>query len=280
MSGFSEKLLVTIFASLFDIPVVWIEYGPLGPVFKKNFYLPKICYRLLKHRPKLIIVPSENTRLSLIREAKISLAKISLIPLGIPEKKIRRNFGRKKIIGCISRLAKENGQEYLIRAIPDVLKMFSNAELWIIGKGPDEKRLKRLSRKLKIEEKVKFLGFVKNKWQFFSRMDIFVFPTVWKMEGFGLVTAEAMTAGVPVIATKIGPNLELIDEDKTGLLVKPADSKQLAAAIIKLLKNPDKAKKVGKKGREKARKFFALNKVSLKIFRELKEVLKIKNGKK
>lgn len=261
MSGFSEKLLVSCIAFLFGLPVIWIEYGPLTPVFKKNFYLPKICYQLVKGLPKLIIVPSENTRRSLLKEAGISLRKMKVIPCGVPEKKIRLRKREKRVVGCLSRLAKEKGQEYLVRAIPLVSKEIPDVELWIGGKGPDEKRLKLLTRKLGIEKKVKFLGFVKDKWKIFSQLNVFVFPTVWKLEGFGLVTAEAMMAGLPVVATKIGPNPELVVEGETGILVEPANPEQLAQAIIGLLKNPKKAKKMGLKGHKRARRFFSLEKV-------------------
>lgn len=262
MSGFSEKLLVTVIASLFRLPVVWIEYGPLAPVFKKNFYLPKICYRLIKGLPRLIVVPSENTRLDLIREARVSLGKIRLIPCGVPQKRIRRRVRERKIVGCISRLAKEKGQEYLIKAVPLVLKEITKVEFWVIGKGPDEERLKSMTRNLRIEEKVRFFGFIRDKWKVLSQMDVFVFPSDWELEGFGLVTAEAMMAGLPVIATKIGPNPELVIDGKTGLLVEPSNPKELARAIIRLLKDPKKAWKFGQESHQRAKKLFDLDEVA------------------
>jgi len=274
MSGFSEKLLVTVVASLFGLPVVWLEYGPLASVFKKNFYLPKVLYRLTKRLPKLVIVPSEKTKLSLIKEARVSLAKIRLIPCGVPEKKVRRKGTKKKIVGCLSRLAREKGQEFLLRAAPLVLSEIPEAEFWLIGKGPDEKRLKRLVRRLKIERQVKFLGFVKDKWQVLAQMKVFVFPTVWELEGFGLVTAEAMMVGLPVVATRLGPNPELVDDGRTGLLVEPGDPQELARAIIELLKDEKKAAQLGREGQQRARRFFSLKKTTKEIFQALEEVLK------
>lgn len=112
MSNFSEKLLVTFLSSFYKIPVVWIEYGRLETVFKRNFYIPKIIYRLLVGIPYSIIVPSKNTMDSLIVDARASLAKLSLIPLGITDnqnkKKVQNTelmkLKNKIIIGNVSRI--------------------------------------------------------------------------------------------------------------------------------------------------------------------------------
>lgn len=277
MSGFSEKLLASFLAPIFGLPVIWIEYAPLKTVFRKNFYLPKILYRLLKGKPELVIVPSENTLKGIIVDTRISLAKMRLIPCGVktPQIKIKKN--KKKIVGCLARLAREKGQEYLIRAAPLVLKKIPDVEFWITGRGPDEKRLKTLSRQLTVADKVKFFGFVEHKWKIYSQMSIFVFPTVWPLEGFGLVTAEAMMVGLPVVATNYGPNPELILDQKTGLLVPPADPRALAQAVIKLLENPCLAQKLGREGKKRSRQLFSIEKIALQYFQELEGILKIRN---
>ena len=117
MSSFSEKLFATLLTKIITIPVVWIEYGVLDSVFKRNFYLPKIFYLFIKDIPKYVITASEYTKKSLIRDARISQLKIKLIPCGIST-----NIGGKEIkeavpkntfvIGNVSRATREKVQEY------------------------------------------------------------------------------------------------------------------------------------------------------------------------
>ena len=83
MSSTSDKLFFTPLSKFLKIKVVWIEFGPLKEVFKKNFYIPKILYRSIKDLPDQVICPSLNTKKSLIVDARISESKIVVIPCGI-----------------------------------------------------------------------------------------------------------------------------------------------------------------------------------------------------
>lgn len=273
MSNFSEKLLVTLLSTFYKIPVVWIEYGRLETVFKKNFYIPKIIYRLLKDIPYAIIVPSKNTMDSLIVDARTSLAKLSLVPLGIPVNLKKRskpnpilsNLKNKIIIGNVSRLTQEKGQEFLIKAMPIVLKEVPNAYLFVIGDGPDKGNYDQLVTKLHLENSVKITGFVNDIDQYFECMDIFVFPTIWKLEGFGLVLPEAMSYRLPVVATNVGPVPEIVDDEKTGILVNPHDERELAQAIITLAKDPEKRKIFGEYGYAKMKQKYIIEKSASQI---------------
>jgi len=279
MSNFTEKLLVTFLSTFYHIPVVWIEYGRLETVFRKHFYLPKIIYRLLKDIPRNIIVPSKNTLESLITDARASQAKLALVPLGIPfenRKKITKadmaeKFRNKFIIGNVSRLTSEKGQEYLIKAMPSVIQKNPQVHLIIVGDGPDKELFQRLVNDLELDKFVTITGFVKNLAEYYSFMDVFVFPTVWDLEGFGLVVPEAMSHKLPVIASRIGPVPEIVDDTKTGILVNPNDSKVIAAAILQLLDNPGERKKLGENGFKKYLQEYTIQESSAKIRKILYE---------
>lgn len=278
MSNFSEKLFVTFLSNFYRIPVVWIEYGRLKTVLKRNFYLPKIVYRILKNIPYAIIVPSKNTMQSLITDARVSLAKIAIIPLGIPQPKIKTR-GKEKLfdiknaftIGSVSRLTKEKGQDYLIKAMPGILQKVPNARLLIIGDGPDKIYYENLVTELRLQGKIKILGFVKGLDSYYQFMDIFIFPTVWDLEGFGLVLTEAMSHRLPIIANNIGPVPEIVDDGKTGILVKPHDEKILAQAIISLATNPSKRKMLGENGYKKFTQKYIIDKSATDILAILHE---------
>lgn len=287
IGGFSDKLVVTPLARLLSLPVVWIEFGPLKEVFKRNLFIPKIFYRSVKNLPSAVIVPSQATFLSLIEDARVSLAKIKKIPCGIEifsqeslEKFKKKALIQKKkldlegkiVIGNVSRVVKEKGQEYLLDAFLMVKKKFPNVALIFVGDGPYRKFLEEKTQRMRIED-VHFLGFRQDLYQLYALMDIFVFPTVFDLEGFGLVAAEAMMTGKPVVASKIGPVPEVVEEGKTGLLFKAGDTKELARDIIKLLEEPKMASLMGKRGRERVKKGFNIKISADKILKVLSNSL-------
>lgn len=279
MSGFTEKLFVSFLASVLHIPVVWIEYGRLETVFKRNFYLPKVLYRLIKDIPQSVIVPSNNTKQSLITDARVSLAKLKLIPCGITihkkisnaKKKVLPDWEGNIIIGSVSRLTREKGQQFLIKAVPEIVKKEPKARFIIIGDGPDKDYFNNLIKELHIEDTVKILGFVNNVPEYYSAMDIFVFPTIWELEGFGLVTPEAMSYDLPVVASALGPVPEIIDNNVNGLLVPPEDEHAIARAVITLIQDQEKRREFGKNGRKKVEEYYDIEKVSKKILEVLQE---------
>ena len=137
----------------------------------------------------------------------------------ISKKEFLSEWSNNFIIGSVSRLAREKGQEYLINAMPYILKKVPSARLLIIGDGPDKIYFEKLITSLDLAKKVKITGFVKDLSKYYSMMDVFVFPTVWDLEGFGLVLTEAMSHKLPVIANNIGPLPANIQDGKNGILV-------------------------------------------------------------
>ncbi|HWY80266.1 MAG TPA: glycosyltransferase family 4 protein [Candidatus Sulfotelmatobacter sp.] len=278
MSGFSEKMLVTFLSLFINIPIVWIEYGRLEIVFCRNFYLPKTLYKLLQSIPKKIIVPSKNTHEGLLDETQVSLSKLVLLPLGIPIKE-KRNISKasvdpilkgKFIIGNISRLTTEKGQDYLIKAMPSIIKKYPQTHLLIVGSGPDKDFYQRIIEQLYLEDYITITGYVNNLAKYYECMDIFIFPTIWELEGFGLVNPEAMSYRLPIIASRLGPVPEIVEDGVTGLLVPPKNSEAIAEAVIQLINNPKKRKYLGENGYKKARKLYDIEINSEKVLTVLK----------
>lgn len=273
MSNFSEKLFVSFLTLFIRIPVVWIEYGRMETIFKRNFYIPGIVYILLQRIPKKILVPSKNTFDSLATTAKVSQEKLLLFPLGIPftEKKRQKHAGY--IIGNVSRATREKGQDYLIKAMVQVHKEIPSVHLFVIGDGPDKEYYRDLVKELQLEKYVTVTGFVKDVSDYYTKMDVFVFPTVWELEGFGLVVPEAMSYGLPVVATKTGPVPEIVDDGVTGIIVHPKDEKALAKAIITLYKNKKMSDTYGANGYKKAKKMYNLETVSKDMVTVLRKAI-------
>lgn len=260
MSNFSDKLFVSLLSIFFNIPVVWIEYGPLSPVFKRNLYLPKVIYRALKGIPRSIIVPSKNTRSSLIKDARVSLSKLSVIACGttIFPNRSKRKYARKDevVIGNLSRLTREKGQQFIIQAASYIIKQVPGATFILAGDGPDTEYFNQLIKNAGLEKYFSLPGFVANKEELYSKIDIFVFPSSWQLEGFGVVLIEAMARGLPVVASDFGPVPEIITDGHEGLLFKVDDPKDLADKVTILAKNPKLRESLGLQGRLKAKKTY------------------------
>lgn len=225
MSGFVEKILITPLARLLNIRVVWIEFGPLATIFSKFFGLPRLLYKLVKDLPNTIIVPSRHT----FDDLHYLSNKIIIIPcardITIKPKKVKQN-----IVTCVSRLEKGKGQDLLISAWTKVLKVIPDAQLWIIGTGYQY-------FDLPLDKSIKLKGWVKDALIEINNSKVCVFPSVWPLEGFGLVMLEAMALNKPVVAFDVGPAREIINS-KNGILVPSGNLKSLANAIIAQLQKP------------------------------------------
>lgn len=261
MSGFIEKILVTPWAKIFNIPVVWIEFGPMQSIFIKFWGFPKLLYRLVSRLPDFVIVPSRNTRDSNVNITNLSTARTKVIPCGIaPLQKVSARI-LKQTAYCVSRMEKGKGQDLLIAAWPKVVKRFPRAKLFLIGEGDFRLTLEREVAKLNMEKSVIFLGRVEDLAKTIAPFSLAVLPTVWELEGLSLVFMEAMSIGKPIVCFKWGSNLDLVDEN-TALMVPKADIARLSNAIIDIFSNPRKGKKLGEMARKRFEKLFTITKTA------------------
>jgi len=194
----------------------------------------------------------------------------------------KKQFGispNKKIVGIIARLVEEKGYLELFEAFKKVLEKFPNAVLLVIGPEEPEKKdaiNHEVVKNYNIEKNVLFLGRKTNVDELYPLMDVFVLPT--HREGIGATILEASAMEKPVIASRIGGCPEAINNKVTGILLPIKDSEKLAEAIIYLLKNPKRAKEMGKKGREKILREFdeklIFDRIRIEYQRLIREKLK------
>jgi mannosyltransferase len=162
------------------------------------------------------------------------------------------------VIGCVGRLRHEKGQGLLLDAMAEVVKIFATARLLVVGDGPDEDTLKYHAAQKGLQNQVTWCGKTdaERVFRLYSLMDVVAVPS--RFEGFGLVAAEAMAAGRPVVASAVDGLEEVVEDGVTGLLVPPGDGAALAEALIDLLRHPAKAIGMGRKGKERVRKLFSI----------------------
>ncbi|PIU84517.1 MAG: hypothetical protein COS67_12865, partial [Deltaproteobacteria bacterium CG06_land_8_20_14_3_00_44_19] len=181
---------------------------------------------------------------------------------GRQESDVRREFGfsdKSPVIGAIGRLVWQKGFEYLIEAVPDVVEEYPEARFLIVGEGPLRKSLEALSEEFRIRDKVIFTGFRSDIKEILSAIDILVIPSL--LEGFPMITLEAMAMAKPIIATNIDGITEQITDGINGILTPPKDSSAIAQAIITLINNRGKAKAMGLAARKKVEQEFSVDKM-------------------
>ena len=151
----------------------------------------------------------------------------------------------------------KKGLEYIIEAFPEVLKKF-DSELWIVGSSKNPKfynYLKELARRLGVKERVKFVGRVENVFSYYDVCDVFVLASYSEYETFGIPCIEASAMGKPVVTTDICEKSGAVVNGKTGIVVPRRNSKKIAEAIIKLLKDKKLRARLGKNGKIYIKKF-------------------------
>ncbi len=160
------------------------------------------------------------------------------------------------ILGA-GRLVNQKDFPTLLRAFHLVVQKMP-ARLVILGEGKDREELEKLTKELGIDERVAFLGFQKNPFKYMSKASVFVLSSLH--EGFGNVIVEAMACGTPVISTdcKSGPG-EIIEHEKSGILVSVGDYKSLSETIMKLLSDSSLRQSLSAEGIKRVR-YFSLEK--------------------
>ncbi|UQX87240.1 glycosyltransferase family 4 protein [Jatrophihabitans telluris] len=161
-----------------------------------------------------------------------------------------------KVIVCVSRLVPRKGQDALIRALPLVRRTIPNATLLIVGRGPDEQRLRRLARDERVEDHVVFTGGVPYAElpAHFAAGQVFAMPCRTRrfgmdVEGLGIVFLEASAVGLPVLAGDSGGAPDAVVAGSTGEVLDGRDVRALADALAGLLGEPDRARRYGQAGR-------------------------------
>lgn len=190
-----------------------------------------------------------------------------------------------KIILYVGRIFIIKGIDYLIKAMPEILKKYPTAKLVIAGRvehlARDKyvQKIKKLVARLKLTQHVIFTRNIPytDMPKIYSLGDVFVLPSF--IEAQGLVILEAMAAKLPVVATALPTVKEFVKNNKNGLLVKPRNSKAISQAVIKVLSNPKLQKKLTRNGEYTVRNKFAADKILPRIVKIYEQEIKSFKGR-
>ncbi|HTT94688.1 MAG TPA: glycosyltransferase family 4 protein [Solirubrobacterales bacterium] len=164
-----------------------------------------------------------------------------------------RPLGRPVTIGAVGRLSWEKGYEY----VPPILReLGGEARALIVGDGPDREKLARLALAEGVAERFEMVGWQHDVSDWFPRFDVLLAPS--RSEGSPpLAALQAMMVGVPVVATAVGGIPEAVDDHETGLLVPPADTEAMAAAIDELIVDDGLRRRIAAAARARVERDFA-----------------------
>jgi glycosyltransferase involved in cell wall biosynthesis len=198
----------------------------LDPNYKRNFWLKPIYWLIFKFLLSFVNVSVFVSNKNLEDAKKIKLVKKgSVIYNGIPvpeflEREIARKFFEEKIkfdlknkflIGSIGRLDYSKNYEFLIKVFSEILKIKPEAIAIIVGEGPERKKLESLIEKANLTEKIFLIGELKDASKYLKAFDLFVLPS--RYEGLSITLIEALFAQIPILASDVGGNKELVGEN-------------------------------------------------------------------
>jgi glycosyltransferase involved in cell wall biosynthesis len=260
--AFPQGLVVRMAKARKRLPVVATYHGGDVSVFTKGWGARLL--RRVASSADLIITVSRATRGALLSVAPELEARVRIIPSPIDGERFRAGDSlppppgfpeQRPVLLCVGRLAREKGFEYAIEAMRRVRQSYPKACLVIVGRGPEENKLKALAETLLGPGVCHFPGFVAAEQlpAYYGQANVFLLPSIhdttgWQ-EGLGLVIAEAALAGCPAVVTRVGGTEDVVQEGETGLLVPQQDPEALAEAALKIISSPELREKLSVQGR-------------------------------
>jgi glycosyltransferase involved in cell wall biosynthesis len=193
------------------------------------------------------------------RKGVLTPERVSVVPsayrpdrfhAGVSGSRVRTELGfapAVPLVGVVGRLVEDKGQDDLLKAASTILVTRPETRFLLVGTGSRERDLKDLAASLGIAPAVRFLGFRDDVPEITAALDVSVLPSI-DCDASSAVLKEALACGVPAVATSIGGAAEILEDGVTGLIVPPRDPARLAAAILALLEDPDRARAMGRRG--------------------------------
>mgnify|MGYP006281061841 CR=1 FL=1 len=275
-STFSDVLPLCVFFKIITgKKLIALTYGndfiTRPPLYLKTPFFQYTDHIIVaSHRIKKFVMNIHN-----LKEKKISIINLGVIiedyKLNMTKNELRDELGIPKdkfVIISVGRHVFRKKFDLVLKAIKNLTDKYESLDLryYLIGKGEETKKLKNLTKKLKIEEKVIFLGEVDDniRNKYLKASDTFIMPSITAektIEGFGIVYLEANYYKLPVIGAKSGGIVDAIKNNETGFLIQPNNLNELVDKIYFLYKHPTKRKLMGEKGHERVIQKFNWNKI-------------------
>ncbi len=260
---FRANVFGAVVARLCGIPIVTTVHG-------KSYYPDqlkrRIAYRWVSRRSHMVAV-SHDLRRFLADRIGIPQDRVAVIHNGVDPVDVsvldqrpllRQEWGvdgQDCVFGIVGSLYEVKGHRFLFQAFQHVVRRYVSAKLIVVGQGRLGETLKQQVKDLGIERNVLFLGLRSDVPRILSAVDVFVLPSL--SEGLSVALCEAMVAGLPVVASQVGGNQEVVVEAETGYLIPAGDVERLTDRLLHFAEQPDDRRICGQRGRERILQHFS-----------------------
>jgi glycosyltransferase involved in cell wall biosynthesis len=259
---FYTNLMLIPAARWAGIPVVIGSHRQLGDLLTPmRFKAQNVAFRFCDR-----VVANSRAAADFLLQHGLPRRKIAIIPNGIPTEAfaatapaLPRSPGVLRV-GMIARMNNPvKNYPGFLHAAARLAPKFPNLEFVLVGDGPLRPELEKMAKNLGLERQARFLGDRRDITAVLASLDVSVMPSF--SESLSNSILESMAAGLPVVATRVGGNCDLVREGETGFLIPPNDEICLADALERLLTDPDLRRQWGRRAREIARTHFSLDSV-------------------
>lgn len=232
------------------------------------------------------VVPSEDSARFAREELRVPEKKLRVIPIGldiawlrspnIPREQTREQLGLAEqdfVIGCVARFHPVKDHETLLRAFKELRGSEEGkySKLLLVGKGEDDLKVRSLTEKLELLEHVVFAGFRRDLPEIYSAMDAACYTS--RMEGLGNAAVEALSVGLPVIATSAPGFTTYLRHEQNALLAPVGDPKAISRAIARVISEPELASRISRQASADALERYSLKACSTAYDALIRELL-------
>jgi glycosyltransferase involved in cell wall biosynthesis len=231
----------------------------------------RLMWQLVIHWVTGVIAVSEEVKEAILGKIGFAVAdKIIVINNGVDAERYQKPIDKRQLrqflglganhylILVVAMFREQKGHYYLINAAAHILPRLPDLRILLVGDGKLRERLLTQTRSLGLEKQILFLGIREDIPDLLAGSDCFVLPSLW--EGLPMSLVEAMASGLPIVATEVSGSKQVMLSGVTGLLVPPADSHELAQAIVEIVTQPTRAAKMGQAARQLIEKEYSASK--------------------
>jgi glycosyltransferase involved in cell wall biosynthesis len=257
-----DMKVASLAGKMAGVPSIIYRRGSAIPV--RNTFINRYLFRKVITR---IVANSMETKRTILANNRslVPEEKIRVIYNGVQLPRYHRDIdpiyrpsGDEIVLGSAGRLSEEKGHMYLLEMMQHLKDSNRKFTLLIAGKGRLLPVLQKRARRLGVEERVKFLGFVDDMPAFFRSLDIFLLSSHY--EGFGYVIAEAMASMKPVVAFDIKSSAEIIEHERTGFITERNSPVEMARRVTELAEDRKMREQMGMNGRRRVEEMFSFEK--------------------
>jgi glycosyltransferase involved in cell wall biosynthesis len=247
MHGYGATTFGRLCARRLKIPAVLHEHAN----HTNTPWFQKIADRMLAPHTDLAIAVSESTAEFTIRARLMPAERTKVVYLGSPLDEFARSRPAAEVaaaraslgiaddtiaVGTVTRLMPSKGNQYLVAAVPEIVRRQPRARVYIIGEGELQSELEAQARALNLTQALTFVGFRRDVAEVLAALDIVVFPSLW--EGTPLTAFEALASGKPLVTTDADGLRDILTPGQDALVVPKRDAAALANGVVNLIETP------------------------------------------